>query len=226
MKIAFLLYPAVTQLDFAGPAQILTRLKDASVHFVAKTKDPVATDAGFSVIPTDCFGDIHSADILCVPGGLGSTEAMEDEETLSWVAKIGEQSQWITSVCTGSMILAAAGLLKGYRATSHWVVRDDLAFFGAIPTQERVVFDRNRVTGGGVTAGIDFGFALSATIQGEDHAKLIQLEYEYDPAMPLAGGTPETADAHILAQANNNLEYMLPNHRERIVKIAERFGFQ
>ncbi|WP_338804394.1 DJ-1/PfpI family protein [Xenorhabdus griffiniae] len=197
MKIAFLLYPAVTQLDFAGPAQILTRLKDASVHFVAKTKEPVATDAGFSVIPTDCFSDIHSADILCVPGGLGSTEAMEDEETLAWVAKIGEQSQWITSVCTGSMILAAAGLLKGYR-----------------------------VTGGGVTAGIDFGFALSATIQGEDHAKLIQLEYEYDPAIPLAGGTPETADAHILAQANNNLAYMLPNHRERIVKIAERFGFQ
>ncbi|WP_340611580.1 DJ-1/PfpI family protein [Xenorhabdus bharatensis] len=225
MKIAFLLYPAVTLLDFAGPAQILARLKGASLHFVAKTKAPVATDAGFSVLPTDCFNDIQSADILCVPGGLGSAEAMEDEEIVSWVAKIGTECQWVTSVCSGSMVLAVAGLLKGYRATSHWMLRDDLALFGAIPTKERVVFDRNRVTGGGVTAGIDFGFALSAAIQGDDHAKLVQLEYEYDPGMPLSGGTPETAEVHILAQAKSNLEYIFPNHHERSIKVAKHLAF-
>ncbi|MCC8379179.1 DJ-1/PfpI family protein [Xenorhabdus sp. PB30.3] len=225
MKIAFLLYPDVTLLDFAGPAQILARLKGVSLHFVAKTKDLVTTDAGCSVLPTDCLSDLQSADILCVPGGLSSIDVMEDEEIISWVTKIGVQCQWVTSVCSGSMILAAAGL-KGYRATSHWVLRDDLALFGAIPTEGRVVFDRNRVTGGGVTAGIDFGFALSAAIQGDDHAKLIQLEYEYDPTIPLSGGTPATAEKHILAQAKSDFEHMLPNHRERSIKVAERLSLK
>ena len=139
------------------------------------------TDAGFAILPTATFDEVGAADILCVPGGIGVAELMTDAAAMDWVRQVGGSARWVTSVCTGSLILGAAGLLRGYRATSHWAWRDDLRLFGAEPVAERVVVDRNRITGGGVTAGIDFAFVLTAAIRGEAHARLIQLGLEYDP---------------------------------------------
>ena len=193
VSIAFLLFPNVTQLDLTGPAQVLSRLGAARIDLVARTRDPVASDSGFALLPTAMFEEISSADILCVPGGMGTSDAIEDDATLDWVRRVGGEATWVTSVCTGALILGAAGLLDGYRATTHWASHHLLAGFGAIPVAERVVFDRNRVTGGGVTAGIDFALALAAAIRGDDHARLIQLSLEYDPAPPFDAGSPERA---------------------------------
>jgi cyclohexyl-isocyanide hydratase len=225
LSIAFLLYPDVTQLDFTGPAQFLSRLGNATIHYVAKTKQPVATDAGFSVLPTATFAEVQSADILCVPGGISCVEAMEDDETIAWVRSVGERAQWATSVCTGSLILGAAGLLQGYRAASHWAWRQHLASFGAEPVAERVVFDRNRVTGGGVTAGIDFALALTAAIRGEAHARLVQLALEYDPAPPFDSGSPERAAPELVAAYRRRMEKLAPGRDERVRAVAERRGF-
>lgn len=186
IRISFLLFPNVTQLDLTGPAQVLSRLGNATIDLVAKTRDAVPTDAGFALLPTATYADALQPDILCIPGGFGTQDAMEDEATLAWVRQAAAGATWVTSVCTGALLLGAAGLLKGYRATTHWASHHHLAAFGAIPVKERVVFDRNRATGGGVTAGIDFGLALTAAIRGEAHARLVQLSLEYDPAPPLA----------------------------------------
>jgi cyclohexyl-isocyanide hydratase len=193
VSIAFLLFPNVTQLDLTGPAQVLSRLGDVRIDLVAATRDPVATDSGFAVVPTATFEDVPNADILCVPGGAGTSDAIEDHATLEWLRRVAADATWVTSVCTGALILGAAGLLDGYRATTHWAAHHLLAGFGAIPVTERVVFDRNRVTGGGVTAGIDFALALAAAIRGDDHARLIQLSLEYDPAPPFDAGSPARA---------------------------------
>ena len=220
LSIAFLLYRDFTQLDLTGPAQFLSRLGNVTVHYVAKTAEPVATDAGFSIVPTATFGDVPGADILCVPGGISCVDVMEDEETLAWVRGAGESAAWVTSVCTGSLILGAAGLLRGYRAASHWAWRDHLSLFGAEPVAERVVFDRNRVTGGGVTAGIDFALALTAAIRGEPHARLVQLALEYDPAPPFDAGSPERASPQLLAAYRQRMEALAPAREARIEAIA------
>ncbi|MBA3880321.1 MAG: thiamine biosynthesis protein ThiJ [Sphingobium sp.] len=200
IRVAFLLFPNVTQLDLTGPAQVLSRLGNVSVDLVAKTREPVPTDACFALLPTTTLADAAQPDILCVPGGFGVNDAIDDAGTLAWVKQAAAGAQWVTSVCTGSLILGAAGLLRGYRATTHWAQHHHLASFGAIPVHERVVFDRNRVTGGGVTAGIDFALALTAAIRGEAHARLVQLSLEYDPAPPFDSGSPERADAETLAR--------------------------
>lgn len=200
MQISFLLFPQVTQLDLTGPAQVLSRMPGAQVELVAKTMDPVPTDAGFPLLPGATFEMAAQPDILCVPGGFGITGAMEDEPTLAWLQRAAEGAQWVTSVCTGSLVLGAAGLLQGYRATCHWASHEWLAAFGAIPVKERVVFDRNRVSGGGVTAGIDFGLALAAAILGEEAARFIQLSLEYDPAPPFDAGSPDKAGPEVLAR--------------------------
>jgi cyclohexyl-isocyanide hydratase len=220
--VAFLVYPEVTQLDFTGPAQVLSRLGNARVDYVWKTRDPVPTDAGFSILPTATFAEVNEADILCVPGGIACVDMMEDDEVLAWVARVGERAAWVTSVCTGSLILGAAGLLKGYRAACHWAWREHLALFGAEPVPERVVFDRNRVTGGGVTAGIDFALALTAAFRSEAHARLIQLALEYDPAPPFDSGSPDRARAETLAFYRQRMEKMAPGRAERIRSAAER----
>lgn len=155
VHVAFLLFPDVTQLDLTGPAQVLSRMKGARIDLVAASREPVMTDAGFAILPTATFAEVPYADILCVPGGFGTGAAMEDAATRDWVRRVGADSDWVTSVCTGALILGAAGLLDGYRATTHWASIDLLPLWGAEPVRERVVFDRNRVTGGGVTAGID-----------------------------------------------------------------------
>lgn len=198
IRIAFLLFPNVTQLDLTGPAQVLSRLGNATIDLVASNLAPVMTDAGFALLPTVTFDIAPQPDILCVPGGMGTGDAMNDAATLDWVRQAASRAAWVTSVCTGSLVLGAAGLLDGYRATTHWASHRHLAKFGATPIEQRVVFDRNRVTGGGVTAGIDFALALTAAIRGEAHAKLVQLSLEYDPAPPFDAGSPGQAGAEIV----------------------------
>lgn len=222
LHIAFLLFPNVTQLDLTGPAQVLSRLGNAKLDLVAKTRDPVDTDAQFQLLPTATFADVPRTDILCVPGGFGVVPAMEDPETLDWLRQVGANATWVTSVCTGSLLLAAAGLLKGYKSACHWASREQLAFFGAEPVAERVVFDRNRVSGGGVTAGIDFALALTAAIRGEDHAKFVQLSLEYDPAPPFDSGSPERASPETLARYKAMVEKFAPGRVEQVRAIAER----
>ena len=224
LSIAFLLYPGMTQLDLTGPAQVLSRMGNATLHFVAKTHEPVPTATGFSIMPTATFDEVQAADILCVPGGMSCVEVMEDEESLAWVRRAGVSASWVTSVCTGSLILGAAGLLGGYRAACHWAWREHLALFGAEPVAERVVFDRNRVTGGGVTAGIDFGFALMAAIRGEKHARIVQLGLEYDPAPPFDSGSPDRAAPELLAFYRERMEALAPDRETRIREVAIRFA--
>ncbi|HEX4738183.1 MAG TPA: DJ-1/PfpI family protein [Allosphingosinicella sp.] len=224
VSVAFLLFPNVTQLDLTGPAQVLSRLGRQTLHFVWKDLRPVPTDAGFSILPTATFADIAQADIICIPGGIGVADVMEDEEALAWVRRVGGSATWVTSVCTGSLILGAAGLLRGYRAATHWAWREYLPLFGAEAAKERVVFDRNRVTGGGVTAGIDFALALTAAIRGEAHAKAVQLSLEYDPAPPFCAGSPEGAGETLVANLRARMDQLAPDRAERIRAAAARLS--
>lgn len=225
LSIAFLLFPGVTQLDLTGPAQVLSRLGNAKLDLVWKSLDPVMTDAGFAIVPTATFEDVAQADILCVPGGIGVTSVMMDDAAMAWLKQIGSNAKWVTSVCTGSLILGAAGLLKGYRATSHWAWHDQLALFGAEPVKARTVFDRNRVTGGGVTAGIDFAFALMAAIRGEDHARMIQLALEYDPAPPFDSGSPEKAGETLVSTYAERMAELAPNRAAEMNEATAHLGF-
>ncbi|MDZ3832844.1 MAG: DJ-1/PfpI family protein [Sphingopyxis sp.] len=192
--IALLVHPAMVLQDLVGPLTVFNMMR-ADIHLVWRDLAPVSNDLGIFVTPTTRFADCpHDLDILFVPGGLeGSIAMMGDADVLSFLADRGGRARYVTSDCTGSLVLGAAGLLRGYRATSHWTVRDELALFGAIPSADRVVQDRNRLTGGGVTAGIDFGLTLAALIRGEEAAQRIQLVIEYAPAPPFDAGTPETA---------------------------------
>jgi cyclohexyl-isocyanide hydratase len=222
VSTAFLLFPNVTQLDLTGPAQVLSRMGPGKLDLVAKTMEPVPTDAGFSIVPTATFADVRQADILCIPGGFGIHDAMEDAETIAWVREVAAGAEWVTSVCTGALLLGAAGLLKGYRATTHWASHDQLAWFGAEPVKERVVFDRNRVTGGGVTAGIDFALALTAAVRGEAHARIVQLSLEYDPAPPFDSGSPERAGEALVADYEERAARLAPGREARVRAVAER----
>ena len=226
LRVVFLVYPNVTQLDLTGPAQVLSRLGGSTVDLVWKSRDPVPTDSGFALLPTATIEAVAGADILCVPGGFGCIDVMHDDEVLHWVRRVGLNAQWVTSVCTGSLILGAAGLLQGYRATSHWAWRDYLKLFGAEPIAERVVFDRNRVTGGGVTAGIDFALALTAKIRGERFAKAIQLGLEYDPQPPFDAGGPATAGEELIEAVRERSNQMAPDREERVRAAAERMALR
>jgi len=221
-RVVFLVYPNVTQLDLSGPAQVLSRLSNARVDLAWKSRDPIETDSGFALLPTGTLDEIEQADVLCVPGGFGCVDVMQDDEVLGWVRRIGGDAQWVTSVCTGALILGAAGLLDGYRATTHWAWRDYLELFGAEPVAERVVFDRNRVTGGGVTAGIDFALALTAVMEGEDYARAVQLGLEYDPHPPFDSGTPDKAGDQLVKRVHERSNRIAPDREERIRAVAER----
>jgi cyclohexyl-isocyanide hydratase len=189
-----LVHPDMIMLDLAAPLTVFSLLQ-AEFHLVWKDRRPVSSDIGIPVTPTtplsDCPADL---DVLFVPGGLkGSVALMGDVQVLGFLADRGARAKWITSVCTGSLLLGAAGLLKGYRATSHWYVRDLLPTMGAVVQTDRVVTDRNRMTGGGATAGLDFGLALAAALKDEATARRIQLVLEYDPQPPFDSGSPERA---------------------------------
>jgi cyclohexyl-isocyanide hydratase len=197
-NIVFVLFDNVTQLDFSGPVQFLSRLPGAKTHVVSKDGSAVSTDCRFSIVPTSSFADCPQADIICVPGGFGVREAIADNAIVDFVREQAKGANWVTSVCTGSFILGAAGLLRGKRATTHWAYTQLLPLFGAAHEEARVVRDGNLVTAGGVTSGIDFALELIALAQGEDVARTIQLALEYDPAPPFDGGHPSRVPAALV----------------------------
>jgi len=192
-QIGFLMFPNMTQLDLAGPAQVLCRVPGVRVYYVGRTLDPVATDAGFQMVPTATFADCPPLDVVCVPGGPGVGDLLTDDETLAFLRRQGSRAKYVASVCTGALVLGAAGLLDGYQSACHWLFRSYLPLFGAHPAKARVVRDRNRFSGGGVTAGIDFALALAAELVGEETARMVQLALEYDPQPPFDCGSPEKA---------------------------------
>lgn len=201
--IVFVLFDNVTQLDFTGPAQFLSRLPGAQLHVAAATFDPVTTDCGFAILPTTTFGACPQADLLCVPGGAGVAAALADARLVDFVARQGAVAPWLTSVCTGAFILGRAGLLRGKRATTHWGYTQLLERVGATHEQARVVRDGTIITAGGVTSGIDFALTVIAAVAGEETAKSVQLALEYDPAPPFSGGTPATSDPAIVSGLRN-----------------------
>ncbi|HMN53388.1 MAG TPA: DJ-1/PfpI family protein [Sphingopyxis sp.] len=197
--VVFLLFPGITQLDFTAPAQALSRMPGARLIGAAATLDPIATDSGFSIVPTHDFASAPQADILCVPGGHGVTEALGDTATIDFVARQAAGAQWVTSVCTGAFLLGRAGLLAGKRATTHWAYTHLLPLVGAEPVAARVVEDGRLVTSGGVTSGLDFALTLIARLHGDAVAQAIQLAIEYDPAPPFPGGHPDRAPESVTA---------------------------
>ncbi len=199
--IGFFIFPEMTQLDFTGPYEVFTRLADTIVHVVAKTADPVRTERGLVLVPTVTIDECPPLNVIVVPGGPGTQQLLDDEAVLGFLREQAEQAKYVTSVCTGALVLGAAGLLRGYRATTHWLSLPLLELFGAIPVDERVVVDGNRVTGGGVTAGIDFGLQLAAMMRGDTLAQQIQLQLEYNPAPPFTAGSPATAPQAIVDAA-------------------------
>lgn len=198
MNIVFILFDGVTQLDFAGPVQFLSRIPGAATHVVSRDGAAIKTDAGFSILPNGSFADCPQADILCVPGGFGVAPALGDEAIVGFVRDQAKGAGWVTSVCTGAFILGAAGLLQGKRATTHWGYAHLLPLVGATHEDARVVRDGNLVTAGGVTSGIDFALELIAAAKGLELAQTLQLALEYDPAPPFPGGHPRSAPPAIV----------------------------
>ncbi len=213
--IGMLLYPGITQLDLTGPFELMHRLPEAKVHLLWKTRDPITSDSGMTFVPSMTLADCPPLDLVFVPGGDGQVPLMTDPEVLGFLREHGARAKYVTSVCTGSLLLGAAGLLKGYKATSHWAFVDLLPLFGAEPTAGRVVLDRNRITAGGVTAGIDFGLSLAAELAGEQKAKEIQLGLEYDPAPPYQSGHPSVAAPELVTAVRKRLRALVDGMQQR-----------
>lgn len=219
-QIAFLIYPQFTALDMVGPHYMLTTLMGATTHIVAKSLDPISSDTKLTFVPSATFDTCPmDLDIICVPGGTsGTLAAMEDEATIAFLKDRGSRAKFVTSVCTGSLVLGAAGLLKGYKATSHWVTRDLLKDLGAEPVDARVVTDRNRITGAGVTAGLDFGLGLVAVLRDQRYAEAVQLLAEYEPEPPFDSGSPEKASKENL----DMYDAMFAEFKKYTVEAAKR----
>jgi cyclohexyl-isocyanide hydratase len=222
LQIGIVLFPRVTQLDFTGPLQVFSSVPGAQVHLIWKRIEPVASDGVMTITPTISFADCPQLDVICVPGGGGTDDMVNDEEMLAFLRRQAAGAKYITSVCTGSLVLGAAGLLQGYRAATHWTAMDFLAAFGAIPTKTRVCVDRNRVTGGGVTAGIDFALTLVSLLIDRRTAEAIQLRLEYNPAPPFNSGSPDTAPPEILAFMKDKIAAAQIRRGEMIQRAGAR----
>lgn len=219
MNIGFILFPNLTQLDFTGPLQVLHRAPGAKTHILAKTMDPVPSDCGLSMLPTGTFADAAELDLICIPGGFGVIDACEDAETRAFVAKAGREARYVTSVCTGALLLGAAGLLRGKRATTHWAYTELLPIFGATYAEGRVVRDGNTFTGGGVTAGVDFAFTLLAELWSPEVAARLKLAIEYDPT-PGPGGHPSSAAPEVLAALRGFYQPRVEENAARLAALA------
>jgi cyclohexyl-isocyanide hydratase len=217
MIIGMVLFPNLTQLDLTGPYEVFGRV--AKVLLIAENSAPVKSDTGLLLTPDETFDTSPQVDVLFVPGGRGIYEAIQNNRLQNFLKQQAVKAKYITSVCTGSLVLAAAGLLNGYKATTHWLSLDLLKLFNVEVTEERVVIDRNRITGGGVTAGIDFGLSVVAKIYGENAAKEIQLMMEYDPAPPFNSGSPNTADKKIVEKVRDERKVIQKEREELIKKI-------
>jgi cyclohexyl-isocyanide hydratase len=223
-RIGMLIFPRMTQLDMTGPYEVLARLPNTVVELVARSLDPVKTDRGMRIVPTVTYASCPPLDVVMVPGGPGQQDLMEDAEALDFLRKQAASAKYVTSVCTGSLVLAAAGLLKGKRATCHWAAVEHLKLLGAIPVREKVVVDGNIVTGAGVTSGIDFALALAAILEGEQVAREIQLGIEYDPAPPFDSGSPRTAAPAILEAVKARLATLSEERREVATRVGKTLG--
>ena len=221
-RIGFLIFPDIMQLDMTGPHEVFTKMPDTEVLMVWKTLEPVTAGGGMRILPDVTYEDCPQLDLICVPGGGGMNPLLNDEETLNFLRRQAAKARYVTSVCTGSLVLGAAGLLKGKRAACHWMSRDMLKEFGATPDASRVVIDGNLISGGGVTAGIDFGLAVAAEILGEDTAKAIQLGIEYAPRPPFDAGTPESAGEQVEQAARNAAKTRQAERLAAVRKAAER----
>ncbi|AKA23526.1 isonitrile hydratase [Pseudomonas chlororaphis] len=221
LQIGFLLFPNVQQLDLTGPYDVLASLPDVQVHLVWKERGPIVASTGLVLQATTRFADCPALDVICVPGGAGVGALMEDRQTLDFIRHQAAQARYVTSVCTGSLVLGAAGLLRGKRATTHWAYHHLLEPLGAIAVQERVVRDGNLLSGGGITAGIDFALALAAELFDEATAQRVQLQLEYAPAPPFAAGSPQTAPASVVAEARRLAANSLRQRGEIVERVVQ-----
>lgn len=219
MHIVCVLFPNLTQLDLTGPYEVFHRAPGATVQLAAASREPVRSEGGLALVPTCTFDDAPEPDVLFVPGGPGVNEAMLDERVLDFVRR---PARWYTSACTGALVLGAAGLLDGYQAATHWSAMHYLAAFGATAVKQRVVIDRNRITGGGVTAGIDIALTIVASTHGPDVAKAIQLGIEYDPAPPFDAGSPERAGEGLTQFVLARLQRMSATRQDAVERAAAR----
>jgi cyclohexyl-isocyanide hydratase len=224
LQIGLVIFPKVTQLDLTGPVQVFSSVPDAQVHLIWKRIEPVPSDTVLTLTPTTTFADCPQLDVICVPGGFGTDDMVNDEEMLDFLRRQAKAAKYITSVCTGSLVLGAAGLLTGYRATTHWTAMDFLAQFGATPAKTRVCVDRNRITGGGVTAGIDFALLLVSIMIDRQTAEMIQLRLEYNPAPPFNSGSPDTAPPEILALMKEKIAPSRQPRNEATARAAARLA--
>jgi cyclohexyl-isocyanide hydratase len=223
-EIGMLVFPDITQLDMTGPYEVFIKFPDANVRLIWKTRDPVAALGGMQFVPDTTFDDCPQLDLICVPGGMGMNALLNDDETLTFLRKQAKGAEYVTSVCTGALVLGAAGLLQGKRATTHWMSHEMLSAFGAIPVQERVVRDGNVFTGGGVTAGIDFGLEIAREKLGEEKAGAIQLFIEYDPHPPLNSGSPRTAGRELVESARAGAAPRQAEREELVAQAAKALG--
>jgi cyclohexyl-isocyanide hydratase len=224
-QVVMVAYPQMTALDLIGPQTFLAALGNVEVHLAWKDRDPITTDSGLVLRPSIRFADCpKQAEILFIGGGTKGTVAlMKDAEVLDFLADRGSRARYVTSVCTGSMVLGSAGLLRGYKATSHWSVREVLPLMGAQLAPGRIVEDRNRVTAGGVTAGIDFGLRLAALLRDQHYAQMLQLAFEYDPQPPFHAGNPESAPAEVTAHMRGMYAPALADFRAAAIAARKRW---
>ncbi|MBC3952011.1 DJ-1/PfpI family protein [Pseudomonas folii] len=222
LHIGLLIFPKVQQLDLTGPYDVFASTPDVTVHLIWKDLDALHSSTGLQFKPTQTFAGCPPLDVLCIPGGQGIDPLLEDEQTLAFIREQARTVKYLTSVCTGALVLGAAGLLKGRRATTHWASHELLESFGAIAVHERVVRDGNLMTGGGVTAGIDFALTLVGELFGEVQAQTVQLQLEYAPAAPFNAGHPSTAPAEVLALASERLRESIEQRRAIVARVLAK----
>ncbi|HSF96571.1 MAG TPA: DJ-1/PfpI family protein [Thermohalobaculum sp.] len=223
MRIGLALFPGLCQLDMTGPQEVLVRLPGARVEVVARTREPVRTDRGLTIVPDVALGEASQYDIFVMPGGPGQQDLMADAEWLEFLRAQAAEAKMMMGVCTGSLVMGAAGLLRGYRATTHWSCHDLLALLGAEPVDRRVVIDRDRITAAGVTSGIDGALALAELLHGRGLAERIQLGMEYQPEPPTQAGHPRTAPLALTADMRAKGAKLYEARREACILAAARF---
>lgn len=222
LQIGLLVFPNVQQLDLTAPYEVFATVPGVTVHLIWKDLAPVRASTGLSLAPTCTFANCPALDVLCIPGGLGIDALLEDPQTLDFIRHQASTAKYLTSVCTGALVLGAAGLLHGKRATTHWASHDLLERFGAIAVHERVVRDGNLMTGGGVTAGIDFALTLVSELFDEVLAQTVQLQLEYAPAPPFNAGHPDTAPAQVKALALERGQHLMAQRRAVVERVVKR----
>lgn len=221
-SVGMVLFPNLTQLDLTAPYEVFARMPNTSVYLLAATLEPIRSEGGLTINPDTQFDNTPPLDVLFVPGGVGVNPMMEDEKFLNFLREQGQQARYVTAVCTGTLLLAAAGLLQGYRATTHWLSMELLGMLGVQPVSERVVIDRNRITGGGITAGIDFGLVVASELFGKAVAQEIQLMMEYAPEPPFHSGSPKSADAALVERVTTARKGIQDTRREIVKRVVAR----